>query len=172
MQRRVFVETKTITQPDGAPRKVDLYARGGAIGIGTLAADGELLFVPLPRVRTHRNADKGGYRWYNDYRLPDHLGGGTITVRLHGNDERREAPKFNRTENIRPIPPERPRLHAALPATQRRRVDQPGPRRHPLAPPGPLASATRRQPSTCSPTPSMVNSLALARHRQPVAIAA
>jgi hypothetical protein len=25
-----------------------------------------------------RNADKGGrYRWYNDYELPEHLGGGT-----------------------------------------------------------------------------------------------
>jgi hypothetical protein len=57
----------------------------------------------LARVRTHRNVDKTGYP-YDDYRLPDHLGAGTITIRLHGNadDEKR---RFNRTENIRPIPP-------------------------------------------------------------------
>ena len=63
---------------------------------------------PTPRIRTHRNADKNGkYRWYNDYRLPDHLGGGIITVRLHGNDDD-AARKFNRTENVRPIPPTTP----------------------------------------------------------------
>jgi len=60
-------------------------------------------FVELPRVRTHRNTDKTGYRWYNDYRLPDHLGGGTITVRLHSNDNDTQR-RFNRTENVRPIP--------------------------------------------------------------------
>lgn len=38
---------------------------------GTLNADGDLHFTPLPRIRTHRNADKIGYRWYNDHRLPD-----------------------------------------------------------------------------------------------------
>ena len=55
--------------------------------------------------RTHRNADKSGrYRWYNDYRLPQRHGGGTLTVRLHGNDDDR-ARKLNRTENLRPIPP-------------------------------------------------------------------
>jgi hypothetical protein len=54
-------------------------------------------------VRTHRNADKAGtYRWYNDYRLPDNLGGGTITIRLHATDDDAKR-KFNRTENIRPI---------------------------------------------------------------------
>jgi hypothetical protein len=65
---------------------------------------GEPVFVPLERVRTHRNADKRGtYRWYNDYRLPEHLGGGTVTVRLHTNDEDRQR-KFNRAENVRQIP--------------------------------------------------------------------
>ena len=63
------------------------------------------MFVPLERVRTHRNADKRGrYRWYNDYRLPERLGGGTVTVRLHTNDEDRLR-KFNRAENVRQIPP-------------------------------------------------------------------
>jgi hypothetical protein len=63
-----------------------------------------LIFTLLERVRTHRRADKvGTFRWHNDYRLPDGLGGTTITVRLHGNDEDTKR-KLNRTENLRPIP--------------------------------------------------------------------
>jgi hypothetical protein len=70
--------------------------------------------VPLQRIRTHRNANKGQFRSYNDYRLPDWAGGGTVTVRLHGNtnDEQR---RLNRTENVRPIAPDDPdfaRLYA------------------------------------------------------------
>lgn len=70
---------------------------------------GELRFTSLVRKRTHRMkaAGSGLYRWYNDYRLPEHLGGGQITVRLHQDrDDRRR--KFNRTENVRPIPPSDP----------------------------------------------------------------
>src|ERR1700694_5455867 len=49
----------------------------------------------------------GRYRWYNDFALPAEHGGGTITVRLHGNDEDVKR-RFNRTENVRPIPPTDP----------------------------------------------------------------
>ena len=49
----------------------------------------------------------GLFRWYNDYRIPEHLGEGQITVRLHQDDDDR-ARKFNRTENVRPIPPSDP----------------------------------------------------------------
>lgn len=69
-------------------------------------------------MRTHRNADKSGYRWYNDYRLPEKLGGGIITVRLHA-DAKDAARKFNRTENVRPIPPDDP----SFPGLFRRRND-------------------------------------------------
>jgi hypothetical protein len=41
------------------------------------------------------------------YRLPEHLGAGVITVRLHANNED-SARKFNRTENVRPIAPSDP----------------------------------------------------------------
>ncbi len=107
-QRRVekstHVEDRTITLPDGTTTTIALFANGGAIGVGTLTETGHRLFTPLRRVRTHRNRDKGGtYRWYNQYALPHHHGGGTITIRLHGNDQDRQR-KFNRTENIRPIP--------------------------------------------------------------------
>jgi len=84
------------------PREVKLFARGGQIGVSELTDSGELTFIPLDRIRTHRTQSQtGSYRWYNDYRVPDGLG--TVTVRLHGNDEDR-ARKFNRTENVRPIP--------------------------------------------------------------------
>ncbi len=66
---------------------------------------GKPVFVPLDRVRTHRNTDKRGtFRWCNDYRLPEHLGGGVVTVRLHANVE--DAKRwFNRAENVRQMPP-------------------------------------------------------------------
>jgi hypothetical protein len=87
---------------------VGLYAQDGAVGIGQLTETGELNFEELPRVRTHRNADKNGkYRWYNDYRLPEHHGGNVITVRLHGSDTDR-ARRLNRPENVRPIAPTDP----------------------------------------------------------------
>ncbi len=77
----------------------------GKVGIGTLTDTANMIFEPLRRVRTHRNRDKAGtYRWYNDYTLPHRLGGGMVTVRLHGTDEDTKR-RFNRTENVRPIPP-------------------------------------------------------------------
>ena len=42
-------------------------------------------------------------------RLPERLGDGTVTVRLHGNSAD-DAHRFNRTENVRPIPPSDPRF--------------------------------------------------------------
>lgn len=102
--KSTFVEQRAITLDDGTTPTIDLFACDGAIGITTLTDTGEQRFDELRRVRTHRNADKSGkFRWYNVYRLPERLGAGTITVRLHGNkdDEKR---RFNRTENIRPIP--------------------------------------------------------------------
>ena len=87
---------------------MQLYARDGAIGVGELDDRGDLTFQPLPRVRTHRTRAKNGkYRWYNHYQLPDHHGGGTITVRLHATDDDTRR-KFNRTENVRPIPADDP----------------------------------------------------------------
>ena len=103
-EKSTFVETKTVTTPNG-PVDVKLFAKGGQIGLAELTDTGDTTFVPLERLRTHRTQSQAGtYRWYNDYRLPIEYGAGTVTVRLHGNDEDR-ARKFNRTENVRPIPP-------------------------------------------------------------------
>jgi hypothetical protein len=104
VEKSTRLEAKTIVLSDGSSRNVDLYARGGAAGIGELTDRGDVHYTELTRVRTHRNVDKSGkYRWYNDYRLPHHLGGGTITLRLHGTPDD-AARKLNRTENLRVIP--------------------------------------------------------------------
>jgi hypothetical protein len=107
VEKSAFIEERTIRRADGTEQTISLFARGGAVGFATVDSTGQRHFTELTRIRTHRNADKTKYRWYNDYRLPENLGGGSISVRLHGNseDERR---KFNRTENIRPIPPTDP----------------------------------------------------------------
>ena len=107
-EKTVHVEDKEIRLPDGSPLTVRLFSEAGAIGVMRPTEAGELQFTPLVRKRTHRmKADSGLYRWYNDYRLPEHLGGGQITVRLHQNEDDRKR-KFNRTENVRPIPPSDP----------------------------------------------------------------
>ena len=49
----------------------------------------------------------GQYRWYNDYALPHSFGGGRVTVQLHATQED-SLRRFNRTENVRPIPPTDP----------------------------------------------------------------
>jgi hypothetical protein len=114
VEKSVHVEDKEILV-DGVSTRIALYARGGAIGLAGLDESGEMVFSPLRRTRTHRTRDKNGlFRWYNDYELPARLGGGEITVRLHGN-EHDVARGLNRTENVRPIPhgdPDFARLYA------------------------------------------------------------
>ncbi len=108
VEKSTFVEQRKVTAPDGTRLTIDLFARAGAIGLTSMTDTGEKLFTELRRIRTSRKADKiGTFRWYNHYRLPDRLGGSVITVRLHGNDEDKVR-KFNRTENVRPIPPSDP----------------------------------------------------------------
>ena len=107
-EKTVHVEDKEIRLPDGSTLTVRLFSEAGAIGTMRPTEAGELQFTPLVRKRTHRmKAGTGLYRWYNDFRLPEHLGGGQITVRLHQNDDDRKR-RFNRTENVRPIPPADP----------------------------------------------------------------
>lgn len=104
VEKSVHVEDKQVRLDDGSLKTCRLYACGGAIGLGEITDTGEVEFVELERVRTHRNRDKNGrYRWYNDYRLPEKYGGGTTTVRLHGNEDD-AVRRFHRTENVRPIP--------------------------------------------------------------------
>ena len=83
----------------------------GPLSKRVLATDGQPI-VPRPRIPAVCQRTAG--RRYNDYRLPERLGGETVTVRLHANDQDRTR-RFNRTENVRPIPPSDPdfaRLYA------------------------------------------------------------
>jgi hypothetical protein len=115
VEKTVHVEDKDLTLPDGSTTTLRLFARAGAIGVVELTDHGEPYFVELTRIRTHRIADKSGrYRWYNGYALPERYGGGSVSVRLHGTEED-AARRFNRTENVRVIPPSDPsfrRLYA------------------------------------------------------------
>lgn len=112
VEKSVHIEDKNVKLDDGTTKHISLFARGGAIGVVELSDAGDPMFTELRRARTHRNRDKGGgFRWYNDYLLPNSFGGGTVTVRLHGNSED-TARKLNRTENVRPIPPSDPDFKA------------------------------------------------------------
>lgn len=62
---------------------------------------------------------------YNDYRLPGHMGGGVVTVRLHTTDDDVKR-KFNRAENVRQIPPGDPDFEVLY----RRRNDSESINRH------------------------------------------
>lgn len=99
-EKTVFIETTTV---NGLP--LSLYARGSQIGLGDFDAEGNALFTPLKRLGIKQRANLDGtYRWYGSYRLPDHLGGGTLLVRADTTSADDEA-KINRSENFRLIPP-------------------------------------------------------------------
>jgi hypothetical protein len=108
VEKTLHLEDKVIRLADGTDEVINIYARGGAIGIAELTDTGALSFHELRRVRTHRIRDKSGaFRWYNDCALPERLGPRTLTVRLHGT-EHDAARKVNRPENVRVIPPSDP----------------------------------------------------------------
>jgi len=114
-----------------------LSSKAGAIGVMRPTEAGDLRFAPLARIRTHRmRARSGLYRWYNDYRLPEHLGGGQITVGLHHDDEDRKR-RFNRTENRPADPALGSGLRPSLRPAKRLRVAEPGPGGHPVPRPSP-----------------------------------
>lgn len=105
--KSVHIEDRTITTPTGTETTLRLFTLDGALGIASFSDTGVPTFEPLTRTRTHRRTGASGFRWYNTYRLPDRLGSGEITVRLHGNNDD-TARGLNRTENLRPIPPSDP----------------------------------------------------------------
>ena len=120
---------------------------------------------PRPQENTQDEGRRlrGLYRWSNDYRLPEHIGEGQITVRFHRNQADRKR-KFNRIENVRLIPPSDP----DFPRLYRRRNDSESLNRsledtlflgraHSLG--------WRRQQVEMLGWAVMVNALTMARHR-------
>ena len=105
IEKSVHVEDRELRLADGMTKTLRLFAKAGAIGIVEFSEDGSSRFVRLKRRRIHRNLLRNGlFGWYQDYLLPPSYGGGTITVRLHGNYED-AARGLNRAENVRAIPP-------------------------------------------------------------------
>jgi hypothetical protein len=73
-----------------------------------------MVFTPLRRRQTRRRRGRNGWRFYNEYLLPDEFEGKTRLVRLDATPED-AARRFNRAENLRAIPPGDPdfeRLYA------------------------------------------------------------
>jgi hypothetical protein len=104
VQKERLLEVRHVSLPDGEDRSINLYARAGALGIGEVDEVGAPAFVPLQRTRTLRRGNKGGgFRFYNQYRLPPEYGAAEITVRLTGDEEDRHK-QLNRAENLRAIP--------------------------------------------------------------------
>ena len=81
--------SKTAPSPaDGQPVDDRALRRGGAVGIGELTETGDLTFTELPRIRTHRNPTRtGGSAGTTTTNSPAATADGTITVRLHANDD-------------------------------------------------------------------------------------
>ena len=76
----------------------------------------------VPRPIRHIQLRTWLFRWY-DFELAASLGGGEITVRLHGNEHDR-ARGLNSTENMRPVPqsdPDFARLYRRMQIELRRR---------------------------------------------------
>lgn len=84
-----------------------LHTVNGAPHARTLAVDGSPILHPLTRTKLARRSDKDRWRLYGEYRLPDHLGGTTIRLRLDQTAEDRLT-GYNREEHLRPIPPDDP----------------------------------------------------------------
>jgi len=113
-EKERLIEVKQIERPDGRTEPVPIYAHGGAACLVQVDDRGEPQYVPLRRIRTQRLSGVGGFRFHNQYEVPDRMGGGQISLRLH-NTAGEAKRRFNRAENLRAIPPADPdfdRLYA------------------------------------------------------------
>lgn len=113
VERSVLVGPGVIRRLDGTITDTILYSQAGALCVGQLDADGNVVLLPLARLKVEPRRNVGGtWRWYGVYGVPEDRGGGTIRARLDTTDEDRKR-RFNRTEHLRPIPPSDPE-YAAL----------------------------------------------------------
>jgi hypothetical protein len=108
LERTVLIGPGVIRNPDGTTYDCVLYTEAGALCLGELTSNGDITLIPLERtkIEPRPNAD-GTWRWYGNYTVPDHAGGGTLRVRLDTTDDDRRR-DFNRAEHLRPITPSDP----------------------------------------------------------------
>lgn len=110
-----FIEGVEITlSATGQPHRLEIYSKGGQVGVGTMAVNGEFVFTParIIDVESKRNKD-GGWRWYAKFRLPS---GGpyqaeTFTLRIDGED-RPERERVNPAEAVHIVAKDDPPLRA------------------------------------------------------------
>ncbi len=156
---------------DGSVVPVPIYYKDGRAAVaGRVDETGNATLIFLESERTQRFANKTGYRWYSQYRLPAQYGGDQITLRHLGNEEDAKR-KLNRTENFRVIPrgdPDFDRLYARrgdAESINRALEDTPSwNRAHSVG--------HIRQEADMLGFALMVNSLTLARHRARERVAA
>jgi len=166
VEKSVHVEDREITLPEGNVRTVRLYTRGGAIGMGELTDKGELDFrrtAPASDATATRTPS-GCSAGIHEYVLPELYGRRHLMVRLYNNDED-TARKFNRTENVRPIPPSDPDFKAST-AGGRTRSPSTAAWRTRCISTGPTAWTRPPAREPARVRQSWVNSLALHEHRQ------
>jgi hypothetical protein len=99
---------------DGSSEIVELWYRGGGVCQRVVTGDGDVVLDPLERLETQiRHNRDGTYRSYVVYRVPNPRGGAPKEIRLrtYTNVEDRAA-GFNRSENVRQIPPGDPSYEA------------------------------------------------------------
>lgn len=102
-ERVVRIEAQVVQTPKSS-ETLQLYARMGAIGLGELDENGDVVFRRLERVKVRRSPNRDGTcRFYVEYRLPPDKGGGILRVRLDTTAEDK-ARKLNRSEHLRAIP--------------------------------------------------------------------
>ena len=91
---------------DGSQDELELFTLDGHPHIEFIA-EGQVGMLPLRKTRNRRVAQRtGGYRWYGDYRVPDHavvperLRGATVSIRF---DRTEYDGPYNRAEHLRMI---------------------------------------------------------------------
>jgi hypothetical protein len=107
-----FLGTTDAHRADGRLEQVEVHLINGAPCLRQMAVDGTILTTPLKRIKTRRNRNTDGWRWYNEYEVPEEVGGGTLRLRLDQSAGDLSI-NFNREENLRVIAPDDPD-HAPL----------------------------------------------------------
>ena len=116
VEKNVHIEDKTITlaerrDPNGRALRPRRRARHRRTRRHRRPRTSAASRASAPTATATRTAGTAGTTTTNS---PTSYGDKVITVRLHGNDED-QARKFNRTENVRPIPPGDPDFERLFP---------------------------------------------------------
>ena len=85
----------------GKTRALDVWTVGGAPVETVIDVNGDRTFLPLEKRQRQLRPNRASCRLYCQYRTHD---GAVLTIRYH-RDKTDNQRKFNRAENLRPVPP-------------------------------------------------------------------